>query len=215
MIFVPEREDRIVLGFMEGNPDKPYVAGSFFHGTNAENHSNDIRSISDKANNYIQWNSGAGITIMDKGGNKVDLSGDGYIDIVASEEIVLRAGAGSLGSGIRLRKDGRIDIKGKNIIVQALDDPGHQQIKIINADPELAKDPLEDDSDIIQPKTSAFNLITDNVVGVDAENEITVSSKDKIIVSATNNTNLMSEEVNIVGKQEVNIGGTKVNINSN
>lgn len=119
MIFVPEIKDRIYLGFMEGNPDKPFVMGSFFHGTNAANHSNNIRTISDKANNYIEWNSGAGIKIMDRGGNQVHLDGVGNITIQSSETIKLicksdKEGA-SDGSSMEMDKDGNIEVKGKYI----------------------------------------------------------------------------------------------------
>lgn len=37
MIFVPEIGDRVYVDFMEGNPDKPFVAGSFYHDNNARN----------------------------------------------------------------------------------------------------------------------------------------------------------------------------------
>lgn len=128
MIFVKEPMDRVLVGFIGGNPDKPFIMGSLFHDDNSRNlgggKGNHIRSISDKANNYIQWNSAAGIMIMDQGGNKTHLDGGGNITIQSSESIKLicKKDGGGDGTSIEMDSAGKITINGNEIEINAKKD---------------------------------------------------------------------------------------------
>jgi hypothetical protein len=201
MIFVPEHMDRVYLDFMEGNPDKPFVAGSFFHGSNASNHSNNIRSISDKANNYIQWNSGAGIRTQDKKGNYIHLDGEGNINARSSETIVLRCGKDGEGSGIMLTKDGLIHLLGNHIIIDAKDDTraavgaAPQPLSIlINTNPEVSMALPPDGSD------NGGGYGNKPKVSIDiTEPQIDMNSKSAI--------NINSDQISILGSTQTKVDG--------
>ena len=89
--FVPDLEDRVYVAFMEGNPDKPFIAGSFFHGSNAEElgggADNPLRFIRDKSGTEIVFNDKEGsIHIKDKNDSDSKMTYDG------NQNIILEAG---------------------------------------------------------------------------------------------------------------------------
>jgi len=73
--FIPEIKDRVLVGFLGGHPDKPFVMGSLFHGNNAADlggtkTGNHIKFIRDKSGSEIVMNSEDGsIKLFSKKGN--------------------------------------------------------------------------------------------------------------------------------------------------
>jgi uncharacterized protein involved in type VI secretion and phage assembly len=129
--------DRVYVDFMEGNPDKPFVAGSFFHGNNATKlgggEGNHVRAISDKANNYIQLNSVAGIRAQDQTGNYTHWDGAGNITIQSFESIKLICkpqNGGGNGCSIEMDKDGKVSIYGNDISINAKNGKGDAKITL-------------------------------------------------------------------------------------
>jgi len=97
MVFIPESGDQVMVGFEMGDPNRPYVMGSLFHGNNSlggqdDNH---IKSIITRSGHTIEFDdadSSLGITIKDKNGNFIYLDTQGKnIEITAPETITLNA----------------------------------------------------------------------------------------------------------------------------
>ncbi|MDR1347216.1 MAG: phage baseplate assembly protein V [Prevotellaceae bacterium] len=97
MVFIPEKGDQVMVGFEFGDPNRPYVMGSLFHGKNAAGggQDNNIRSIITKSGHTIEFDDSdgsLGITIKDKNGNIIRLDTQGKsIEISAPESIRLSA----------------------------------------------------------------------------------------------------------------------------
>jgi uncharacterized protein involved in type VI secretion and phage assembly len=97
-VFIPEKDDMVMVDFEYGDPNRPYVAGSIFSelvsiGGKKDNH---IKSIITRTGHTIEFNdelSGSwGITIKDDCGNTVHLSTKNKnIEITAPETIRLSA----------------------------------------------------------------------------------------------------------------------------
>ena len=66
--FIPEVGDQVMVSFEQGNPHRPYVSGSMYHGKNAKEVSNNVRSITTKSGSTIVFDDNDGkerITIKD------------------------------------------------------------------------------------------------------------------------------------------------------
>ncbi|MDU1906077.1 MAG: phage baseplate assembly protein V [Dysgonomonas sp.] len=97
MIFIPEEGDQVMIGFEFGDPNRPYVMGSMFHGMNtvgggANNH---IKSIITRSGHTLEFDDAdesLGITIKDRNGNFIHInSKDNNIEITALETIIMKA----------------------------------------------------------------------------------------------------------------------------
>ncbi len=104
LLFIPEIEDQVMVGYEHGDPSRPYVMGSLFHRDNsggaAEN--NAIKSITTRSGHTIELNDTEGeenITITDKNQNII------FID--------------TTNSSIRISAPETIDIEAKNINIKA------------------------------------------------------------------------------------------------
>lgn len=96
-VFIPEIGDQVMVGFMEGNPDAPFVMGSVFHGKNGAGGETDniTKSITTRSGHTIEFNDegeGTHILLRDPSGNEIFLDTVGKsIVISAPETITLRA----------------------------------------------------------------------------------------------------------------------------
>jgi uncharacterized protein involved in type VI secretion and phage assembly len=97
MLFVPEVGDRVMVGFEFGDPNRPYVMGSLFHGKNSEGggKGNNRKSIITKSGHTLEFEDGdesLGIRLKDKNGNEIHLDTKGKnMKITAPETINLNA----------------------------------------------------------------------------------------------------------------------------
>lgn len=92
MVFVPEKGDQVMIGFEYGDPNRPYVMGSLFHGKNGKGGggNNAEKSIITKSGTSITFNDDAGsITLTDPSGNVVVMDGNKNISITAPENITI------------------------------------------------------------------------------------------------------------------------------
>jgi uncharacterized protein involved in type VI secretion and phage assembly len=93
IVFVPEIGDQIFVQFLENNPDKPYVSGSAFHGSNSSGQSNMIRTIMTKSGNKVIMNDSEGsITVSDPSGNIWYMDGKGNINVTAPKNMNFNIG---------------------------------------------------------------------------------------------------------------------------
>jgi uncharacterized protein involved in type VI secretion and phage assembly len=96
-VFIPEKGDQVMIGFEFGDPNRPYVMGSMFHGKNTQGggDGNNLKTIITKTGHTIEFddNDGSmGITVKDKNGNEIHLDTKGKnIEITAPETITLNA----------------------------------------------------------------------------------------------------------------------------
>ncbi|MBM0660182.1 type VI secretion system Vgr family protein [Capnocytophaga genosp. AHN8471] len=91
--FIPEVGDQVMVSYEGGNPHRPYVSGSMYHGKNAKEVSNNIRSITTKSGCKIVFNDDAkSILIEDPSGNSFFMDGKGNIEVNAPKNISFTAG---------------------------------------------------------------------------------------------------------------------------
>lgn len=125
MVFVPEKGDQVMVGFEYGDPNRPYVIGSMFHGRNGQGGGTDnhIKSIITRNGHTIEFDdadSTLGITIKDKVGNFIHIDSKGKnIEITALETITMNA------KNIRMNADENITgYAGENINLNANENMG-------------------------------------------------------------------------------------------
>lgn len=76
MYFVPEIDDEVLIGFEQGNPDRPYMKGAHYHGSATPEWAdpeNNLKAIKTRSGHTILLDDTDGeesITIHDKSGNK-------------------------------------------------------------------------------------------------------------------------------------------------
>ncbi len=110
-VFIPEVGDQVYVDFEFGNPDRPFVTGSVFHGQNGVGGKagNNTKSIMTKSGHTIELDdteAGTHIIIKDPGGNEIYLDTQGRnITISAPETMTLKC------------KNMRIDVE-ENMITQ-------------------------------------------------------------------------------------------------
>lgn len=89
-VFVPEINDEVYISFLDGNPEKPFVLGSVFHGNNAETLGeidNNMKTIITRSGHTIKFDDTEereSITIVDKNWNQI------FID-TANNNIIVSA----------------------------------------------------------------------------------------------------------------------------
>lgn len=123
VVFVPEEGDRVMVGFEYGDPNRPFVMGSMFDGTNGEGGGSDnaIHSIITKSGHKIIFNDNKNeswsIAISDEGGNLIRLDSAGQnIFLKAKGSIALEASNISFDASESITMQGqeRVDIYGNN-----------------------------------------------------------------------------------------------------
>jgi len=126
MVFIPEAGDQVMMCFEGGDPNRPYVTGSMFHGKSGQGggQNNHLKSIISLCNHTLELDDSPetlGITLKDKKGNSfhIDTKG-GNIDITALNTITLNAKNISLNASENLS-----GYAGKNINMHADKDIGH------------------------------------------------------------------------------------------
>lgn len=97
-VFIPEIGDLVMVGYEQGNPDRPFVMGSVFYKENSGGVTgeNTLKSITTRSGHTLEFNDDEegewGITVRDINGNTVRLNTkDKHIEITAPETITLTA----------------------------------------------------------------------------------------------------------------------------
>jgi len=94
MVFIPEKGDQVMIGFEYGDPNRPYVMGSLFHGKNGKGGGQDNaeKSIITKSGIRIVFNDESrSLHIEDPSGNTWDMDGNGNINVTAPYQITFNS----------------------------------------------------------------------------------------------------------------------------
>jgi uncharacterized protein involved in type VI secretion and phage assembly len=96
IVFIPEKDDIVMIGFEYGDPNRPFVAGSIFSEkvSAGGKDKNKIKSITTRMGSKIEFDEEKGsITVKDKNGSDstIVLHGDKTISITAADKITLTA----------------------------------------------------------------------------------------------------------------------------
>jgi phage protein D len=111
LVTIPEEGDQVMVGFRYGDPMRPFVMGSLFHGASAGGggQGNKTKSLTTRSGCTMSLDDDHGsITISDPSGNTVILHGDGKMTITAPNELTLSSKV------IKIEAGDKIDMKGTN-----------------------------------------------------------------------------------------------------
>jgi uncharacterized protein involved in type VI secretion and phage assembly len=189
-VFIPEKDDLVMVDFEYGDPNRPYVSNSIFSErvSKGGDVNNKIKSITTRSGITITCDDDAGsVNIKDKNGSDstIFLDGEKNIVINAGESITLVCGK----SIIVLEKDGTITINGTKIFTVASDE--------INI--------------------SAGNLEGGNSSGISVEPEtLGITAAEDIVEVSNNITMSAAGGKNVIAMDkggEITLNGSKINLN--
>ena len=116
-VFIPEKDDIVLVGFRYDDPNRPFVLGSLFNGKTGTggDSGNKKKSLTTRSGCTITIDDDAGsILISDPTGSKVMLNGDKTITIDSEEKITLHSKV------IEIFADEKVDTKGdKEVCVKS------------------------------------------------------------------------------------------------
>ena len=127
--FIPEVGDQVMVSFEQGNPHRPYVSGSMYHGKNAQQVSHNVRSITTKSGSTITFDDEKGsVLIKDKRGSSYLLDGKGNIELNAVNKISLNSKEILLEAD-RIQAISRIEMELKSLVQTYITAISAMQIK--------------------------------------------------------------------------------------
>lgn len=185
--FIPETGEEVWVDFEGGNPELPYVIGSLFNGSSKSssgNSGNNTKSIRTKSGNSIVFDDEKGsITITDKMGASVVLSGDGSINVSAPDKISFSA------KTISINGSEKVDIQGSKGVVVNSSSAG------VN----------------VTAKTS-LALEGTNEMSLDSKN-ITAKASNNMTVEGTKTDVSATADLSLTGTVNANVKGGMLNLN--
>lgn len=98
-VFIPEKDDLVLVGFRYDDPNRPFVMGSLFNGKTGTggDSGNKKKSLTTRSGCTITIDDDKGsVTMKDKEGNSYTADGEGNITVSASKSITLCVGDTSL-----------------------------------------------------------------------------------------------------------------------
>lgn len=185
--FTPEIGDEVMVEFEQGNPDRPYVVGSKYHGAippEFADPDNNLKAIKTRSGHILQFDDKDGdesILITDKKGNlmKIETKGDN-IDITAGNNITLRA------TNIKLYAEKEVIIDaGSNILMTAG--------KEVNTD-----------------AGSNIKSVAGKAMNIEAGTTISIDAKDKS-VNIDNSTFLKTKFLDQIVKKDMAVKADNIN----
>jgi uncharacterized protein involved in type VI secretion and phage assembly len=91
MYWTPEIGDEVVVDFVGGSAERPYVVGSHYNGKEKSGYAtagNDFKVIKNRSGQYLEFEELKNITLADKKGNKIHIDSDGSnLNLIALETI--------------------------------------------------------------------------------------------------------------------------------
>ena len=122
-VSIPENGDQVILGYRYGDPNRPFIMGSLFHGINGAggDANNKIKSFTTRSGSTMTLDEEKeSVLVSDAKGNNMFMDGAGNISIQSSETITLGCGS----SMIKLEESGKITLSGIDITVHGSNSVG-------------------------------------------------------------------------------------------
>ena len=119
-VFIPEVGDQVMVAFRYNDPNRPYIQGSLFNGTNGGGGGadNNVKSLTTRSGVAVTLDDSKGsVLIKDKAGNSYAADGAGNIKIESSQTITFTC----KDSSITLKEDGNILLDGKILTLNGKD----------------------------------------------------------------------------------------------
>ena len=187
--FIPEVGDQVMVSFEQGNPHRPYVSGSMYHGKNTKEVSNNIRSITTKSGSTIVFDdteSAEKITIKDKKGNIITFdSKDKSLSLQSPETINISA------KNVKINAQENVEITAeKDIITHSKSET------VINSEVDID---LVSQKNISLQSEERMTLRSDNTLAIEAQNKATLRA-DTALLQGTSLTELSGERIKLKGK---------------
>ena len=194
---MPEIGEEVIVGFEGDSPVKPYIIGTVYHGkakTTFGNSGNDVKALQTRSGNFLIMNDNAGsVHVADAKGNDMLIDGSGNVKITASESIVLTCG----NAKIEMKKDGTININGKQITTTATD-----KATMTSGQASFTADGQQNEADMAGTTASVSGTQQTNVKGM----KTTVSADTELDLTA-------NAEVSIQGQAMVAVKGAMITLN--
>ncbi len=202
-VTIPEVGDQVMIGFRYGDPARPFVMGSLFHGISGAggDANNKMKSFTTKSGSTMTLNEDEGSIVMrDAQGNNMHYDGAGNISITSAETITLSCGS----STISMKKDGKIDINGVDIKVL-----GGNTI-------DLTAEPIEEGAAGTISMTSEKDFTAKSkttIVDINAKQAVSVKSEEaNLNLSGKTTTSIGAEDIVVAGSSTIRIESSDTDI---
>lgn len=184
MFFIPEVGEEVIVGFEGDSPAKPYVLGTVYNGnakTSFSNSGNDVKALQTRSGNLIVLNDNEGsVHVADAKGNDLKIDGSGNINLTSTESIVLTCGDAK----IEMKKDGTINITGKQITTNASD-----KATMTSGQASFTADGQQNEADMAGMKASVSGSQETDISGlktsISADTEVDISGNTQISIKAS------------------------------
>jgi uncharacterized protein involved in type VI secretion and phage assembly len=193
LVTIPEVGDQVYVDFESGNPDRPFVTGSVFHGKvgMGGGDTNKTKSLTTRSGSNLTLDDSKGSAkLEDPSGNIVTLNGDGTITIIAPNSVTINT------------KDFIVNA-GNSISLNALPGPkgGGEGTFDITAKKTITATAQTEDINI---KAIAKSIIATapamNIELKAAAGKVDIQSKDISIIATATSTFTSTASTNIAGK---------------
>ncbi len=217
MYFIPEIGDEAYIDFDQGNPDRPYVTGTLFHG-NAKpiwgSPGNDTKALRTRSGNRVELNDADGsINIIDPSGNTITMAGNGEITINApnkltltSTDIIIEASNDvSVNAGNNMTSGA-----GNNLAVSAGNNISEQAGKNMSTNVGMNKMTMV----TLAENTTAGVSISEMAglsISMNAINSISAAAK-KVMLKGSVKTSVLGNDVTVNGSSTVKVESADTNI---
>ncbi|MCL1851373.1 MAG: phage baseplate assembly protein V [Bacteroidetes bacterium] len=209
--FIPEIEEEVLIGFENGNAEKPYVIGTLYHGnqkpwnTWAEDEKNEFKGIRTKNGHSIEFHDkddGGRILITD--GTEDDFTYQIMFD--TDDKLIQLRSAGN----IRLYADEDIYLEaGNSIILKAATDiDGEADENIILLSHEDTRVSAKADIITTSDGNTSMNVSGDMEIGVDGDKTVAVQGATEITATGDCTIKGMNVTVESDVNTEVNAGAS-------
>ena len=200
--FIPEVGDQVMVSFEQGNPHRPYVSGSMYHGKNTKEVSNNIRSITTKSGSTIVFDDtdrAEKITIKDKKGNTITFdSKDKSLSLQSPETINISA------KNVKINAQENVEITAeKDIITHSKSET------VINSEVDID---LVSQKNISLQSEERMTLRSDNTLAIEAQNKATLRA-DTTLLQGDSLTELSGERIKLKGESLAELMARLVKIN--
>lgn len=194
MVFVPEVGDQVMVGFEFGDPNRPYVMGSMFHGNNSKGGgaNNAIKSIFTRSGIQIVFNDDEkSLHIEDPSGNTFDMDGNGNIAVNAPKNMTITVGEDldvTVGKSILVKAGESITIDAKKDIDETAGGDINQSA--VGSYTEVANNKTEIVKEEFQRSSQKSTLQAQSVTILSAKENMLLQSGKTVELNSAEKTNM-------------------------